>query len=191
MSASCLLACPLLLLKDRNEVEMVSTQMLVQSTKAYAQLIRENLLRIFSILTLAGLFVVALNTDLRSNVRSALIPNYRVILAVAQADLDGSGERRQVLKVKTHEGLFLEVYGVSNDKTSGTHQELLASTKLPDKKDGYFTLNGEVTNLAIDTIDDDKHPKILATSFDSDLVAHLNVYKYVTGQRELELVHLK
>ena len=68
---------------------------------------------------------------------------------------------------------------------------LIASTKLPDKKDGYFTFNGDVTNLAVDDIDNDKKSEILATTFDNDLVAHLNVYRYVPGQKELELVHLR
>lgn len=152
--------------------------------------IKHHVLRALGILVIAGMLVVALNNDLRSNIRTALIPDYRVILAVAQADLTGSGSSQQVLKVKTHDGIYIEVYGTKKDGLLGTHQELLASTKLPDKKDGYFTFNGEVTNLAIDILDKDKQPKILATTFDNDLVAHLNVYRFISGQHELELVHL-
>jgi hypothetical protein len=147
-------------------------------------------LRGFGIILMAGMLIVALNSDLRSNVRSALIPNYRVILAVAQGDLATTGNTQQVLKVKTHDGIYLEVYGPKKNGFSGVHQELLASVKLPDEKDGYFTFNGEVTNLAIDVLDQDKKPKILATTFDKDLVAHLNVYEFIPGQKALELVHI-
>jgi hypothetical protein len=144
----------------------------------------------FTALFLAGMFIIVLNSDLRSNVRSLIRPNYRVILAVAMADLDGSGLKDQIVKVKTSEGLFLEVYAPRSHGDFGLQQELIASAQLPDKKDGYFTFNGEVTNLAVDRVDRDKHPKILASSFDGDLVGHLNVYRYVPGQKELERVKL-
>lgn len=144
--------------------------------------------RALSILMLVGFFVVVLDSDLRSNVRSLIQPNYRVVLAVAMANLDNTDSKYQILKVKTNEGIFLEVYGKTKSPIGGLN--FLASTKLPDKKDGYFTFNGEVTNLAVDDIDNDKKQEILATTFDSDLVAHLNVYRYVPGDKELELVHL-
>jgi len=141
-------------------------------------------------LFLAGLFIIVLDSDIRSNVRSLIRPQYRVILAVAMADLEGSGVKDQVVKVKTSEGLFLEVYAPRSHGEFGLQQELIASAQLPDKKDGYFTFNGEVTNLAVDRVDNDRHPKILASSFDGDLVGHLNVYRYVQGKKELERVKL-
>jgi hypothetical protein len=141
-------------------------------------------------LFLAGLFLIVLNQDIRSNVRSLIRPNYRVILAVAMADLEGSGIKDQVVKVKTSDGLFLEVYAPRSHGEFGLQQELIASARLPDKKDGYFTFNGEVTNLAVDRVDNERRPKILASSFDGDLVGHLNVYRYVPGQKELERVKL-
>jgi hypothetical protein len=149
-----------------------------------------NILRALGFATMIGMLVIALNSDFRSSVRGALIPQYREVLAVAKADLDQSGNPEQILKVKTHNGIFLEVYGQAKNSLSSFRQELLATVKLPDQKDGYFTFNGEVTNLAVDVIDKDRQPKILTTSFDNDLVAHLNVYKFVRGQKELELVHL-
>ncbi|MDZ4677034.1 MAG: hypothetical protein SGI74_05940 [Oligoflexia bacterium] len=137
--------------------------------------------RLLSVILLASFFVVVLDSDLRSQARSVFRPQYRVILAVASADLINDGKSLQILKVKTDEGLFLEVYDP---------QKMLSSIRLPDKKDGYFTFNGSVTNLAIDDIDNDNKLEILATSFDSDLVAHLNVYRYVPGNKELELVKI-
>jgi hypothetical protein len=149
-------------------------------------------IRTSAVIFLAAMFTIVLNTDLRSSIRGVIAPKYRVILAVAQADLDGSGEKLQILKVKTHEGLFLEVYGLKTiaPNSTVTQPDLLASIKLPDKKDGYFTFNSQVTNLAIDDINGDKSKEILATSFDDNLVAHLNVYRFVRGQKQLESVSL-
>jgi hypothetical protein len=106
------------------------------------------------------------------------------------ADLEGNGIKDQVVKVKTSEGLFIEVYAPRDHGQFGLQQELIASAQLPDKKDGYFTFNGEVTNLAVDRVDRDNKPKILASSFDGDLVGHLNVYQLKTGEKELVRVRL-
>ena len=146
--------------------------------------------RILFLTVLTGLFVVVLNGELRSQIRGALRPNYRVILAVATADLNGRGSANQILKIKTQDGLFLEVYGTRKDAKHGDQTELLASVKLPDKKDGYFTFNGQVTNLAIDDLNGDKNLEILATTFDNNLVAHINAYRFLPGQKQLELVKL-
>lgn len=135
---------------------------------------------------LSATFVAVLNTEIKSSIRNYFIPPYRVILAVASADIDGTGKGNQVLKVKTDQGLFIEVYG-----SAGKQQELLAMTKLPDKKDGYFTFAGKVTNLAIDDINGDGNPEILATSFDQDLVARLNVYRYLKADKSLTVVQLE
>jgi hypothetical protein len=152
--------------------------------------VAEMAFKAFSVLLLSGLFIIVLNSDLRSNVRSLFRPQYRVILAVAMADLEGNGVKDQVIKVKTADGLFVEVYAPRPHKNFGVQQELIASAQLPDKKDGYFTFNGEVTNLAVDRVDREKSLKILASSFDGDLVGHLNVYRFVPGKKELERVSL-
>jgi hypothetical protein len=149
-----------------------------------------NAIRLFGVLLMSASLVIVLNSDLRGSVRSYFKPQYRVVLAVAMADLEGHGVRSQILKIKTNDGLFLEVYSPRAHGEFGIQQELVASTQLPDKKDGYFTFNEQVTNLAIDVLGREKAPTILASSFDGDLVGHLNVYRYVSGQRELERIKL-
>ncbi len=150
-----------------------------------------NSLKITAVLFLASMFIIVLDSDLRSNIRSLMKPSSRTVLAVAKADLELNGNMNEVLKIKTGDKLSLEVYSIRGNEKLGTHQQLIASIDLPDHKDGYFTFNGEVTNLAIDDIDNDKRPEILATTFDNDLVAHLNVYRYIPGQKELHLVKLR
>ncbi|MCC6276871.1 MAG: hypothetical protein IT289_03020 [Oligoflexia bacterium] len=143
---------------------------------------KSNGAHIAAILFLSVLFVSVLNPNIREAIRTQFTPkHHRTILAVATAPLDKSTKTLQILKVKTEVGLFIEVYD---------NQKLLSSAQLPDHRDGFFTFNGQVTNLAIDDVDNDKTNEILTTSFDQDLVAHLNIYRYNQGQKELELVRL-
>lgn len=149
-----------------------------------------NLFKFFGMGIAAFFLVVVLNPDFRNEANAMLAPQQRIILAVAHAPLGESTDPLQVLKVKAKDGLYVEVYGQENQGAL-VMQKLLASAKLPDKRDGYFTFNNQVTNLAIDDIDNDKQREILVTSFDENLVAHLNVYKYIKGQKALSLVKLK
>lgn len=128
-------------------------------------------------LLLALCFNVVLNPLYRTKIRASVLPPYRTVVSVLRADIDGKGKIANILKVKTDTGLYLEVYGDA-DKEKGGLQPMLASVQLPDKQDGYFTFNDIVTNLVVDDIDNDKIPEILATSFDENLVAHLNMYRY-------------
>ena len=149
-----------------------------------------NVIKFLGISLTAFFLIVVLNPDLRNEANAMLAPQQRIILAVANASLDESGESLQILKIKTKDGIYVEVYG-QEKQGSLSVQKLLSAAKLPDKKDGYFTFNNQITNLAIDDIDNDKQKEILVTSFDENLVAHLNVYKYIKGQKSLSLVKLK
>jgi hypothetical protein len=130
---------------------------------------------IVSAIVLFFTITAVLNPAWRSKVRNLIMPPYRMVVSVAQSDFSRAGMMFKVLKVKTHEGLYLEVYGPA-DSTRGGLQPLVASTKLNDVKDGFFTFNGQITNLVIDDIDNDGIQDVLTSSFDSNMVAHLNVY---------------
>jgi len=125
------------------------------------------------------ILILSLSTVLhpgwRQRLRALIMPPYRVVISIAQADFNHDGSLFRVLKVKTHEGLYLEVYAPADPKRGGL-QPLVATTKLPDTRDGFFTFNGQVTNLVIDDVDNDGILDILTSSFDSNMVAHLNVY---------------
>lgn len=83
------------------------------------------------------------------------------------------GELR-VLKVKKKDLLALEIYRVDENQQITLIQQL----NLPDANDGYFHVNSQATNLAAIDIDQDGKSEIIAPSFDRNLVAHLNVYKF-------------
>lgn len=116
----------------------------------------------------------ALVPDLRSEVRNTLVKDYRAVVSTASADLIGNGTAFTIAKVRTRDSLSLEIYRTLTDGTMA----LVEKIEMPDKKDGFFKFNGEATNLAIDDIDGDGRPEILAPSFDSNLVGRLNVYHY-------------
>ena len=98
-------------------------------------------------------------------------------------DLLNNGKLLKVLKVRSAEGLAIEIY--STEKTTGA--PLLARVFLPDKSDGYFHFHGEATNLALEDLNGDRRLEILAPSFDTNMTAHLNVYTYNPITKSFEM----
>lgn len=123
---------------------------------------------------MSTLIVAAVHPELRSSVRGALLPEYRKVLSTARGDLMGNGTIFTVAKIKTRDSLSLEVYELLADGGTRLTQRVI----LEDKRDGYFNFNGQATNLAIDDINQDGRPEILAPSFDQNLVGHLNILTY-------------
>jgi len=117
---------------------------------------------------------VALTPSFRQNVRDFFNPDQRTILAKISGDLTGHGFHVTVLKIQTRDTIVLEVYGVENPETSN----LLAKITLPEKRDGYFQLKGNATNLGLVDVDGDSILEIIAPTFDDQMVARLNIYKF-------------
>lgn len=124
---------------------------------------------------LAGMVALAaLNGNIRQSLRDRFHLPYRKVLSTATGDITGEGQLIKVVKIKTQKGLFIEIYSVD-----ASHQGPLVNRfRLPDTRDGYFHFRGQATNLALDDLDGDRVLEILAPSFDEELVAHLNIYKY-------------
>ncbi len=152
----------------------------MESQKNLGQWIYYGSFAVLSTLCIAAM-VVALHPALKNSVKTAFNSPYRKVLSVVNAKMDDN-QRVKVVKVLTHEGLYLEVYGGSQPYTS----PLIDRIKLPDHKDGYFLFRGHATNLAIDDVDGDKIPEIIAPSYDANLVAHLNVYRYNQDRKTFE-----
>jgi hypothetical protein len=123
------------------------------------------------------MLIATLVPEVRSEVRGTIIKDFRTVLSTAEGDLTGAGTPYTVIKVRTQEGLSLEIYAPGeNDIPTLVEQIVLA-----DKKDGYFNFSNQTANLAIDDIDGDGRAEILAPTFDDNLVGRLNVYKYDGG----------
>ena len=127
---------------------------------------------------------MVLHPTLRYAARNYMINDHRTVVSTVHGDLVGNGKSFTVVKVKTHENLFLEIYEPAVDGTT----RLISRIPLPDKKDGYFSFNGQATNLAIASIAGETSPEIVAPSFDQNLVGHLNVFKYDPASKEFERV---
>ncbi len=130
-------------------------------------------------LALSGLAIlvgiISLNRDWSLSLRHSLLNTEdRVLISTAVGDILGDGTPVEVAKVKTPEGIVLEIYTPGPQGT----RVLLEKIFLDQERDGYFTFNGQLVSLAIDDIDGDHKPEILAPAFDQQLTAHLNVYKY-------------
>jgi hypothetical protein len=141
-----------------------------------------NICRVLLIAAFAISLVSVLHPDVRSQIRGAFVHDFRTIVSTARGDLLGNGTQLTVVKVKTQNSLGLEVYQAEADGSN----RLLEHIELPDKKDGYFNFNGQATNLAIDDVDGDGRPEIVAPSFDQNLVGRLNIYKFKAESNSFE-----
>jgi hypothetical protein len=131
-------------------------------------------------LLIPGVFMVAvLNDGARLVIRESLQPEYRKLLSTAFGNVLGNGTPIRVMKVKTREGLFVEIYRANN-------YELVQRISLEQKQDGFFTYQGYTTNLVLADVDGDDTPEILAPGYDQNLTAHLNVYRF---DRDTQLFH--
>lgn len=151
----------------------------VRTYKVLSNLIRVVLIGLFSVMLIA-----ALHPDVRTHVRGSLIKNQRVVISTVQADLAGDGTLFTVAKIRTQDALLLEIYEALADGTS----RLVEKIEMADKKDGYFNFNGQATNLAVEDINGDGHPEILAPSFDHNLVGRLNIYSYNKSSKAFQRI---
>lgn len=134
----------------------------------------------------AASLLTALHPDVRAQVRGSLLGDYRMVVSSAHGDLSSDGTSFNIIKVKTREDLVLEVYKGSSE---GKY-ELVEKIQMPQQRDGYFSFNGQATNLAVDDIDGDGRPEILVPSFDRDLVGHLNVFRFDPTAKNFQKVLL-
>lgn len=129
----------------------------------------------------AIMLIATMHPDVRSAMRGSFVKDQRMVVSTVHADLIGDGTRFQIAKIKTQDALLLEIY--ENLPNGGTR--LIERTVMTDKRDGFFTFNGQATNLAVEDINGDGRPEILAPSFDNNLVGHVNIYSYDKDAKSL------
>lgn len=138
---------------------------------------------ILSTLFIAGL-VAALHPGVRNEIRSHVLKDSRTVVSTAVGDLRGDGTQLSIVKVKTRNSLVLEVY----EPQAESSPKLLGRTEIPNAREGYFTFDGQATNLAVDDIDGDGRPEVLVPSFDSNMVGQLSVYRFNGDTKSLSRV---
>ncbi len=127
---------------------------------------------------------LALHPRLNQAVKFTFLSDYRKVLSTVSGNIIDQKNITKVIKLKTNEGLFLEVYHGDNHL-----KPLISKIKLEDNKDAYFIFQGQSTNLALKDLDGDSKLEILVPSFDNNLVAHLNVYKFNEISKTFEIFH--
>lgn len=124
----------------------------------------------------------SLHPDVRQFLKSYTNISYRKVLST----VTGVFQQKpfKIVKIKNNEGLFIEVYQVLSDQD----WPLISKFQLPDNRDGYIMFQDQATNLALQDIDGDLVPEIIAPSYDKNLTARLNVYKYNEKHQDFQLV---
>lgn len=125
-----------------------------------------------------GLFLISilasfvlLNPKIKSKTLEIFVGTQREVLS--QLIMERSGQEYKILKVKTVEGLLVEVYKVTDD-----HFLLLDSQSLTDKKDAYYKFGDKKHNLFLKDINEDGQPEIILPSLDKNMKARLNVFLF-------------
>src|SRR4051812_46493445 len=96
-----------------------------------------------SVLLVATL-LVALIPTWREKAQEVLWPRERIILAKTQGLLEPSGPFVTVIKVKTREGLFIEIYKGADAEAP---MEFWTQFSLEGKQDGFFNYQKQAANL--------------------------------------------
>lgn len=161
-----------------NETAAISTQK-VSGAKLLQTALRTAMFGICALM-----MICALHPDVRSGVRTSLMGDYRQVVSTASGHLAGDARLFTVAKVKTRDSLFLEIFEV----VGLGQQKLVEKIALTDSRDGYFDFNGHATNLAIDDVNGDGRPEILAPTFDNNLVGRLNVYGFSGASNSFEKI---
>ncbi|MBE8221618.1 MAG: hypothetical protein HAW60_02695 [Bdellovibrionales bacterium] len=118
-------------------------------------------------------FTLVFNKDLKKQIYNLSNSPFRKVTSVLFSKIKKNMPIK-IVKIKTHEGLFLEVY--SAQKTNA--QSFLSRVKLKDPHDGYFQFATQSSNLALSDINDDGVLDIIAVSFDKNQKGHLNIYNF-------------
>jgi hypothetical protein len=129
------------------------------------------------------LAVITATPQWRNNIRGFLNLSSRQILATANGDFMGEGQEMFLIKVEENRQVFLEFYTKTNENLRFFQRLILAGPL-----DGYFTFQGEATNLAITNLDPDSPLEILVPSFDEEFVAHLQLIKYSSLTQKFEFL---
>lgn len=119
------------------------------------------------------LTTIAVVPSLRTKVKEAFTHEDREILAKVNGRISPDGPELSVLKIKRGGKLSVEVYEVNS---SGN--VLLTKLSLFEARDGFVSLKGSATNLALADLDKDGVQEIVAPTYDDQMVPRLNIFKF-------------
>lgn len=118
-------------------------------------------------------FTLVFNKKLKAQIYNLAHSPFRELKGIVVSNFK-KNEPIKIIKIKTNEGLFLEVYSAKKSSI----QTFFTKIKLPDSNDGYFQFSSKSSNLALSDINQDGIPDIIAVSFDKNQKGHLNIYNF-------------
>ncbi len=125
--------------------------------------------------------VILLNPRIKSKTLELFVGTQREVLS--QLIMNDSGQEYKILKVKTVDGLIVEIYKISED-----HFILLDSQALTDKKDAFYKFGNSKHNLFLKDLNEDGRSEIILPTLDKNMKARLNVFIFDPISEKLEKV---
>lgn len=125
--------------------------------------------------SLASLTLAAMIPKSREAIRRWILRDQRQILAKTSGYATPEGPFVSIFKIREGNALIIEVYTSPGEDGS---PNLLQKIPLDETRDGYFNFMGNATNLVLSDTDNDGAMDILAPSFDDQMTARLNVFRF-------------
>ncbi len=142
--------------------------------------------RIFLIVLLIAFTIVttiSLSGNLRNKVKALFESNEREVLATIEGRIVDHSTFQKVIKVLDGQNIRIELYSIQNETP-----ELMSELVLENRKDGFATVAGQATQLAVQDFDGDGIEEIIVPTFDQKMDPRLNVFKYNPETNTLENV---
>lgn len=134
---------------------------------------------ILTFLAMSLIMIVAI-PSWRMAVRDRIMPDSRSLVAKIDGKISPEGPSVIVLKIKTRDQYFLEIF------KSNQNLELMQRIALEEPLDGQFLFQGRYTNLALADLDSDGNFEIVAPMYDKNSVPRLLIYKYNPSLQSFE-----
>jgi hypothetical protein len=147
---------------------------------------KKGLALIFALAVLLALFTVAaVIPSIRFRVKEYLSFNGRDIIAKTTGYITPEGPFVSVFKIREEGSLVLEVYTTPDEDGN---PRLLQKIILDETRDGYFNFQGNATNLALSDTDQDGAMDILSPTYDEQMTARLNVFRFNRATQNFDRV---
>jgi hypothetical protein len=137
-------------------------------------------LTIILILIAMILIMIVAIPSWRLSIRDRLIPDTRTLIAKIDGKISADGPALIVLKIKTRDQYFLEVYKANQNL------DLIQRIALEEPLDGKFLFQGQYTNLAFADLDNDGSFEVVAPMYDKNSVPRLLIFKFNSSLQSFE-----
>lgn len=108
------------------------------------------------------------------------MPDQRSLVAKIDGQISSDGPQVIILKIKTRDQYFLEVY------RDNQNLELMQRIALEEPLDGQFYFQGRYTNLALVDVNNDSEYEIVAPMYDKNSVPRLLIFRFNSALQSFE-----